>query len=217
MLLTIPALVLAALLLAPAAAGQASGCSSPRSVGVCASSIRPYSDNAYVWGGACEIPVPPGGPSTLMASDVEFYDPEYGCDESAGYRLACCIQAVSCAVYEDCDGPPTPLPTPYYPPPLASGWSVDMPCAVDNAARVLANTIVQYSPGNTPYSCTTYCSSMNYAYAGVEYGDECYCGTGYVGGTMPPAANLSDCSMLCAGGMYEDCGGSWRMQIYKFN
>lgn len=92
-----------------------------------------------------------------------------------------------------------------------------MPCAVDNPQRVLANVVVSYAPGNTPYSCTGLCSSGGYAYAGVEYGDECYCGTGYVGGTEPAAADLSECGMLCAGSMYEDCGGSWRMQIYKFN
>ncbi|EKM51992.1 uncharacterized protein PHACADRAFT_262444 [Phanerochaete carnosa HHB-10118-sp] len=91
-----------------------------------------------------------------------------------------------------------------------------MPCAIDNPQRVLANAIVSYLPGNTPYACTTLCAGKDYAYAGVEYGDECYCGTGYVDGVMPPAAELSDCSMLCSGGYYYYCGGSWRMQIYKF-
>lgn len=121
----------------------------------------------------------------------------------------------ACAVYEDCDGPATPLPGPGTSPALATGWSVDMLCAVDNAARVLANSIVAYQPGNTPYNCTTLCGTKNYEYAGVEYGDECYCGTGYVDGVMPPAADLSECGMLCSGNMFAACGGSWRMQIYK--
>ncbi|GJE90200.1 WSC domain-containing protein [Phanerochaete sordida] len=216
MQLTGPTFLLVALSLAT---GVHSLCTTPGyTTGICASTVRPYSENEYVWGGACGIPVPPTGPQTLMASNVEFYDPQYGCDDSAGYHLACCAQAVSCAVYENCQGPPTPLPPPdaQFPPPLAEGWSVDMPCAVDNAARVLTNTVVRYDPGNSPYSCTTYCGSLGYAYAGVEYGDECYCGTGYVGGAQPPAAPLDDCDVLCAGGSYWYCGGSWRMQIYKF-
>lgn len=151
-------------------------------------------------------------------------------DSNAGYNLTCCARSVcecpcwiagagarltlrtACAVYEDCTGE-TPLPAPQYPPILADGWSLDMPCAVDNAQRVLANVVVSYMASNSPYTCTTLCASKGYAYAGVEYSDECYCGTGYVGGVMPPAADLSECGMLCAGTMYADCGGSWRMQI----
>lgn len=157
-------------------------------------------------------------------------------DTNAGYVLTDCAESecklvhyalgdtpkayrghIACAVYGDCSGPETALPVPEYPPPLQAGWSVDMPCAVDNPQRVLANVIVSYLPSTTPYSCTGLCGSKGYQYAGVEYGDECYCGTGYVDNVMPPAANLSDCSMLCAGGYYFNCGGSWRMQIYKFN
>ena len=61
------------------ATGTHSLCTTPGyTTGICATTIRPYSENAYVWGGACGIPVPPTGPQTLMASDVEFYDPQYG-------------------------------------------------------------------------------------------------------------------------------------------
>ncbi|EKM51991.1 uncharacterized protein PHACADRAFT_262441, partial [Phanerochaete carnosa HHB-10118-sp] len=90
-----------------------------------------------------------------------------------------------------------------------------MSCAVDNPQRVLANPVVSYLQNNSPYECAALCGNQDYSYAGVEYGDECYCGTGYVDGVMPPTANLSDCSMLCSGGYYWYCGGSWRMQVYK--
>lgn len=78
--LTLPPLspALPLLLLLAGAASAQFPCTAPRPVGICAYYVRPYSDEAYVLGTACGIPVPPGGPGTLMASDVEFYDPEYG-------------------------------------------------------------------------------------------------------------------------------------------
>ena len=94
---------------------------------------------------------------------------------------------------------------------------MDIPCAVDNPQRVLSNVVVSYLQSTTPYSCTEQCSAQGYSYAGVEYGDECYCGTGYVGGVPPEAADPGDCDVRCAGSYYFTCGGSWRMQIYKFN
>ncbi|GJE88405.1 WSC domain-containing protein [Phanerochaete sordida] len=197
------------------ACGVASQCTAPYTNPICAEYIRPYSDNAYVWQHICRI-TPPADTSILMAAQVERFDDGYPCNPS--YTMTCCAQGeVGCAVWGDCVGPETAPPVPYYPPVLAPGWSVAEPCAVDNAARVLAGITVMYLPGNTPYDCTAQCGAHNYAYAGVEYGDECYCGTGYAGGAAPPAANLSDCSMMCAGDYTNACGGSWRMQIYKFN
>ncbi|KAL7424883.1 Cell wall integrity and stress response component 2 [Cryptotrichosporon argae] len=52
--------------------------------------------------------------------------------------------------------------------------------------------------------CTSTCAAYGYAVAGVEYGDECYCGTlaqadaGLVSG---------QCYMPCAGDASETCGG----------
>lgn len=121
---------------------------------------------------------------------------------------------VGCALYVDCDietAPPPPLDPKYD---LAEGWTVAIPCAVDNPSRVLANIVVSYAQSTTPYSCTTQCQSEGYQYAGIEYGDECYCGTGYVDDIVPPVANTSDCNVPCAGDYYYTCGGSWRMEIF---
>ena len=114
----------------------------------------------------------------------------------------------------DCDIE-TALPMPENPIyDLPPDWSVAIPCAVDNPNRVLADVTVSYAQWNTPYECALNCETQNYHYAGVEYGDECYCGTGYVGGVAPPAANTSDCDIRCAGSYYYTCGGSWRMEIF---
>ncbi|KAK4172123.1 WSC domain-containing protein [Triangularia setosa] len=56
------------------------------------------------------------------------------------------------------------------------------------------------------------CAEMcqDYAYFGLEYGRECYCGDELVG----QAALDKDCSMLCVGGGNNWCGGPFRLNIY---
>ncbi|GJE90202.1 WSC domain-containing protein [Phanerochaete sordida] len=149
-----------------------------------------------------------------MADEIETVDMyDYPCN--AGYTKTCCAEIYNrCGLWGNCTGPETALPQPYYPQFLAPGWSSFEVCAVDNAARVFTDVTVLYLPGNTPYECTLQCTG--YAYAGVEYGDECYCGRGLVGGEAPPAANVSECDVLCTGDYTLSCGGPWRIQIYQF-
>ncbi|KAI0338937.1 hypothetical protein BDW22DRAFT_660877 [Trametopsis cervina] len=185
-------------------------CNSAQSIGVCAFTIRPYSDNAYTWTQSqfCSFNA---SSTALIAENVEFYDAQYGC--SAPYIATCCARWSSCAIAVDCNGPETALPA--YSVELPNNWVTAVPCAVDNADRVLANTIVTYQQNTTPYNCVSQCIAKGYQYAGVEYGDECYCGTGYTGGVLPQAADTSECDMVCPGSYGFRCGGSWRMQIYK--
>ncbi|KAH6648846.1 WSC domain-containing protein [Truncatella angustata] len=61
--------------------------------------------------------------------------------------------------------------------------------------------------------CAAYCQAGNYAYIGVEYGGECYCGN-----TAPPtsqAAADSTCNMPCKGSVAQVCGGSGRVSVYN--
>lgn len=53
-------------------------------------------------------------------------------------------------------------------------------------------------PGMTIQKCQSYCSGFNppYKYAGLEFGDECYCGNNI---QTSPAANQTYCTMHCAG------------------
>ena len=66
---------------------------------------------------------------------------------------------------------------------------------------------------NTPGRCASRCEAQGYAYAGVEYGNECHCGTGIKSGTAmaPPG----DRDVPCSGNVGLTCGGSWRIQIYS--
>lgn len=62
-------------------------------------------------------------------------------------------------------------------------------------------------------SCAAFCGS--YAYFGVEYGDECYCGNTL--GTGSVIAANTDCSMLCPGNQLELCGAGNRLSLYMSN
>lgn len=108
-----------------------------------------------------------------------------------------------CALGIDCD---VETPIPNY-------WLTIYPCAVDNASRILNDPIVEYVANNTPYNCLEHCSSLGYLYAGVEYSDECYCGTG-IDVTSIQGAPDDECNMPCSGDSTQTCGGSWRMQVY---
>ena len=97
-------------------------------------------------------------------------------------------------------------------PSIPLSWTTVSACAVDVPSRVIANDVTtQYFNDNTPTTCVARCDLENYVYAGVEYGNECHCGTGLVG-TLTDAP-LTDCDMSCTGDPDESCGGSFRIQV----
>lgn len=147
--------------------------------------------------------------------------------------------SVDCALGTDCSGSPSSTPTsgtssssaspspptsptttttptsPATPSPLPSGWILASACAQDSSSRVLVNDVTTILSDNTPSACAAHCYAANYYYAGVEYGDECHCGTGIVSGADTPL-DPSQCSMACAGDVLETCGGSWAIQLYQY-
>ncbi|CAK7205222.1 hypothetical protein SEUCBS139899_007989 [Sporothrix eucalyptigena] len=58
--------------------------------------------------------------------------------------------------------------------------------------------------------CAAYCSA--YAFFGVEYGDQCYCGNYLTTGSNKTSE--SDCSTYCAGDSSELCGAGNRLNVY---
>ncbi|KAI9890524.1 MAG: hypothetical protein M1814_003863 [Vezdaea aestivalis] len=62
-------------------------------------------------------------------------------------------------------------------------------------------------------SCLTACKG--YAYAGAEYGRECYCGNTLNAGSTKKAD--SSCSIVCAGNKTEYCGAGNFLSLYKTN
>lgn len=97
------------------------------------------------------------------------------------------------------------------PPEIPLNWTTAFACAVDVGSRIIANDVTVQDPNNTPASCIERCDAQNSIYAGVEFSNECHCGTGLKG--TPQAAPTSDCNMACTGDADLSCGGSFRIQV----
>ncbi|KAF7912733.1 uncharacterized protein EAF01_001754 [Botrytis porri] len=65
-------------------------------------------------------------------------------------------------------------------------------------------------------ACSMACGG--WTYFGVEYGDECYCGSNInAGATLQSglSPSMTGCNMVCAGNRTEVCGGSLRLNLYQ--
>ena len=60
--------------------------------------------------------------------------------------------------------------------------------------------------------CFYLCGNLGYTYAGLEYGQECWCGNNFDDLTPPLADDR--CSMPCAGDATETCGNGNTLQLY---
>ena len=83
-------------------------------------------------------------------------------------------------------------------------------CYADATARVL-NGYHTSSSSMTQENCVSTCKGKGFAVAGVEYGQECWCGS-----AMPTTkAADADCNMACSGSANEMCGGSLRFNVWS--
>ena len=60
--------------------------------------------------------------------------------------------------------------------------------------------------------CLSACKVGGYAFAGVEYGQECYCGVVLGNGTLSVADD--QCNMACTGNPSQLCGGRSTLNLY---
>lgn len=90
-----------------------------------------------------------------------------------------------------------------------------------NCVRDSSNPrLLPFLPGNekqfpslTPAKCIKACNDQNYNFAGVQYGNECWCGD-----DAPPEDKIVDteeCNQSCEGDSAKKCGGFWRMNVYR--
>lgn len=65
--------------------------------------------------------------------------------------------------------------------------------------------------------CMAWCADRGFAFAGMEYRRECWCGNTYAATRQPKTtvASLSGCSMTCAGNGSQKCGGAGWLSLYK--
>jgi hypothetical protein len=73
---------------------------------------------------------------------------------------------------------------------------------------------LQYiAPDMTVAKCAAYCAA--YAFYGLEYADECYCGNAIINGAYQTEA--SACDTPCGGNSSQVCGGNNLLSIYQSN
>ncbi|KAH9882217.1 hypothetical protein J1614_001389 [Plenodomus biglobosus] len=73
------------------------------------------------------------------------------------------------------------------------------------------------STGNTPEWCLTRCQDFGYMAAGMEYGEECYCGDlEMIEKEGSNAVAESECNMACSGDPEAICGQGNRLTWYQW-
>ena len=60
--------------------------------------------------------------------------------------------------------------------------------------------------------CKNYCFGKGFSYAGVQNGNECYCGNEINPSAPKPS---TECNKQCTGDRSQTCGGGCRMNVYK--
>ncbi|KAF7543009.1 hypothetical protein G7Z17_g11090 [Cylindrodendrum hubeiense] len=90
------------------------------------------------------------------------------------------------------------------------GWGY-IGCFVDSVAQRSLDGAVHYDTTDlTAETCVAYCADAGFAYAGMEYSAECWCGQ-----TVPTTlVDDSDCSMACSGDATQPCGASDRLTVF---
>jgi len=85
-------------------------------------------------------------------------------------------------------------------------------CYTDiSTARTLAASAA-VSPNMTVETCIAFCTAGDYIFAGVEFGQECYCdSTIQIPGVK---TSLSSCTQPCAGNSEEICGGPGVLTVF---
>lgn len=88
-------------------------------------------------------------------------------------------------------------------------------CYVDqNDTRLLQN-YYHGSENMTVTSCASLCSSQGYAYFGLEFSFQCFCGNILNPEAVP--ADPSSCNYACCADSSVACGGVWYIDIYASN
>ncbi|KAK8061841.1 WSC-domain-containing protein [Apiospora phragmitis] len=90
-------------------------------------------------------------------------------------------------------------------------------CFVDQSPnRTLAHTAFQGHDTNCALVCHDICNTPQYqaTYFGLEYGTECYCGSGDLA-AFPRAGSPAECNKPCPANASEMCGSDWRLSLYR--
>ncbi|KAK4213652.1 WSC domain-containing protein [Rhypophila decipiens] len=101
--------------------------------------------------------------------------------------------------------PSTPTPTP-----SLHGWVREGCYTEANGQRALSD-VSFYNDAMSLEKCAAVCHG--YAWFGVEYGRECYCGNTLNKGSVPAAP--AECNFPCPGKLSQTCGAGNRLSLYS--
>ncbi|XP_018325913.1 xylosyltransferase oxt isoform X2 [Agrilus planipennis] len=82
-----------------------------------------------------------------------------------------------------------------------------------NNSRLLSGFYAKYEKTNSPEHCLGICLQSGFPFAGVQYANECFCGTD----KPPSSAKLPDssCNMKCSGNVNKVCGGYFTINVFE--
>ena len=83
--------------------------------------------------------------------------------------------------------------------------------------RILLGGVTKFKINNSVENCLRHCSETGFLYAGVQYGNECFCGNDRPdnGLKYSPEEEKSKCDKKCSGNGEQKCGGYLTMNIYQ--
>lgn len=79
--------------------------------------------------------------------------------------------------------------------------------------RALPNGFTMPAGNKNVATCIAGCAGRSFIYAGLEYGQECWCGNAFSAGSVPAPA--ADCKIACVDNKAELCGGNSRLNVYQ--
>jgi hypothetical protein len=77
--------------------------------------------------------------------------------------------------------------------------------------RALRGTARWTGEPMTPQVCQAHCAAQGFAYAGVEWSKECFCGNELHGSFR---TYDRECNMACVGDKSAKCGAGYRLNLY---
>ncbi|CAG2252624.1 PLG [Mytilus edulis] len=83
-------------------------------------------------------------------------------------------------------------------------------CYQDHSKRILPKDVLT-DKSMTVQKCRQFCRKKGFKYAGVENGNECFCGDVL---RKNKKRKKGDCKTPCSGNKQQICGGPWRISIY---
>lgn len=106
-------------------------------------------------------------------------------------------------------------PIHYYTDMTGSGWAW-MGCTVDNqgGSRVIDGDNTK-ADDLTVESCLEFCGDGGFSIAGLENGEECWCGDSVSDENMPKVIPMGNCLTACTGDESQNCGGYGYIGLYQ--